>query len=84
MMTNDVRMLSGKSRLRKWRAAPASELALEPSAKGAAASGFDLLRTLNRSQDERQREYAMPVINRKNGALFLCIGTSRLYPKLRM
>jgi hypothetical protein len=84
MTTNDVRMLSGNSRRRKWRAAPASELALVPSSEGAAASGFDLLRTLNRSQEERQVEYAMPVTNRKNGALFFCIGTSKLYPKLRM
>jgi hypothetical protein len=33
-----------------------------------------LLRTLNRSQEERQEEEAMPVSKRQNGAPFFCIG----------
>lgn len=69
MTTNDVRMLSGNSRGPKWCPAPACELEWEVSLQGTSELALPmlrmLLRTLNRSQVERQGKPAMPGVPMK-------------------
>ena len=83
MTTKDVRMLSGNSR-RPCCVAPAFELESEVSPKGTAERALlmlrMLLRTLNRSQGERQGLSAMQGSPRKNDAPFFPIGMLTLYP----